>query len=157
MDNQKPVEQLTIEEATHEVKSLSLQVEQWGREYYENDNPSVEDYVYDQAYQRLVSLEKAFPELQSPDSPTQQVGAATISDFAKVEHPNPMLSMGDVFSVAELIEFNDRLQRNGVDHPEYNLELKIDGLAVSLMYENGKFVQGSTVGMAELVRTLPRT
>ncbi|BAP85175.1 DNA ligase LigA [Paucilactobacillus hokkaidonensis JCM 18461] len=167
MDNQKPVEQLTIEEATHEVKSLSLQVEQWGREYYENDNPSVEDYVYDQAYQRLVSLEKAFPELQSPDSPTQQVGAATISDFAKVEHPNPMLSMGDVFSVAELIEFNDRLQRNGVDHPEYNLELKIDGLAVSLMYENGKFVQGSTRGDGRIgeditknlkkIKSIPRT
>lgn len=146
MNKQKPVDQLTIEEATQEVKGLSLQVEEWGREYYENDNPSVEDYVYDQAYQRLVTLEQTFPELQSPDSPTQQVGAATISDFAKVEHQNPMLSMGDVFSVAELVEFNERLQRNGVDHPEYNLELKIDGLAISLLYENGKFVQGSTRG-----------
>lgn len=146
MNKQKPVDQLTIEEATHEVKALSLQVEEWGREYYENDDPSVEDYVYDQAYQRLVTLEQTFPELQSPDSPTQQVGAATISDFAKVEHPNPMLSMGDVFSIAELMEFNERLQRNGVDQPEYNLELKIDGLAISLRYEDGKFVQGSTRG-----------
>ncbi|KIS03547.1 NAD-dependent DNA ligase LigA [Paucilactobacillus wasatchensis] len=156
MDNQKPVAQLTIEQATHEVKELSLQVEQWGREYYENDNPSVEDYVYDRAYQRLVELEQAFPELQSPDSPTQQVGAATSSDFAKVEHANPMLSMGDVFSVAELMDFNERLQRNGVDNPEYNLELKIDGLAISLVYENGKFVQGSTRGDGRIGEDITR-
>lgn len=147
MDNKyKPIESTTLAEAQKEIEQIRAQVTQWGQEYYSADNPSVEDYVYDRAYQRLVELEDKFPELVTADSPTQQVGGATSGELNKVEHLNPMLSMGDVFSVEELFEFNDRLEKNGLADPEYNLELKIDGLAISLVYENGKLVQGSTRG-----------
>jgi len=146
MNDLKPIEQLTIDEAKAEVSQIKADIIKWGAEYYEQDQPSVEDFVYDQTYARLVALEAKFPELQAPDSPTQQVGGQPASNLAKVEHEIPMLSMGDVFSVDELMEFNERVYKNTKDHLEFNLELKIDGLAVSMVYENGKFVQGSTRG-----------
>ncbi|KRL55173.1 NAD-dependent DNA ligase [Paucilactobacillus oligofermentans DSM 15707 = LMG 22743] len=146
MNDLKPIEQLTSDEARTEVNQIKADIIKWGAEYYEQDQPSVEDFIYDQTYARLVALEAKFPELQSPDSPTQQVGGKPDSNLAKVEHEIPMLSMGDVFSVDELMEFNERVYKNTKDHLEFNLELKIDGLAVSMVYENGKFVQGSTRG-----------
>ncbi len=149
MDNkQTPVEELTLAQAQQEIGPLRAQISQWGREYYEQDNPTVEDYVYDRAYQRLVQLETRFPELVTPDSPTQRVGGETESQLTKVRHEIPMLSMGDVFSLDELMDFNSRQQDNADVEvtPEYNLELKIDGLSLSLVYENGKLVQGSTRG-----------
>lgn len=150
MDEKRPVNQLTIEEARQEAEEIKTKVVQWGQEYYQNDEPSVEDYVYDQQYARLVAIEQQFPSLQTPDSPTQQVGGLGETELTKVPHDLPMLSMGDVFSTDELFEFNDRLEKNGVDQPEYNLELKIDGLAISLVYENGKLVQGSTRGNGQI-------
>ncbi len=149
MDNkQTPVEELTLAQAQQEIGPLRAQISQWGREYYEQDNPTVEDYVYDRAYQRLVQIETKFPELVTPDSPTQRVGGETESQLTKVRHEIPMLSMGDVFSLDELMDFNSRQQDNADVEvtPEYNLELKIDGLSLSLVYENGKLVQGSTRG-----------
>ena len=148
MDKQVPVSQLSLAAAKKEIGPLRQQLTQWGKEYYEQDNPSVEDYVYDRAYQRLVELETQFPELKSADSPTQRVGGAVTTQLTKVHHDIPMLSMGDVFSVDELMDFNRRQQENGdvTVTPEYNLELKIDGLSLSLVYENGKLVQGSTRG-----------
>lgn len=148
MDKQVPVSQLSLAAAKEEIAPLRKQLTQWGKEYYEQDNPSVEDYVYDRAYQRLVELETRFPELKSADSPTQRVGGAVTTQLTKVHHDIPMLSMGDVFSVDELMDFNRRQQENGdvTVAPEYNLELKIDGLSLSLVYENGKLVQGSTRG-----------
>lgn len=149
MDNQSiPVAQLTLDQAKKEIAPLRKQIAQWGKEYYEQDSPTVEDYVYDRQYQRLVQIEQRFPELQTPDSPTQQVGGEAESQLTKVRHEIPMLSMGDVFSIEELMDFNHRQQENrDVDvEPEYNLELKIDGLSLSLVYENGKLVQGSTRG-----------
>lgn len=148
MDKQVPVSQLSLAAAKEEISPLRKQLTQWGKEYYEQDNPSVEDYVYDRAYQRLVELETRFPELKSADSPTQRVGGAVTTQLTKVHHDIPMLSMGDVFSMDELMDFNRRQQENGdvTVAPEYNLELKIDGLSLSLVYENGKLVQGSTRG-----------
>lgn len=148
MDKQVPVSQLSLAAAKKEIGPLRQQLTQWGKEYYEQDNPSVEDYVYDRAYQRLVELETQFPELKAADSPTQRVGGAVTTQLTKVHHDIPMLSMGDVFSVDELMDFNHRQQENGdvTVTPEYNLELKIDGLSLSLVYENGKLVQGSTRG-----------
>ena len=149
MDNQlTSVEQLTLDQAKKEIGPLRDQITQWGKEYYEQDNPTVEDYVYDRQYQRLVQIEQRFPELQTTDSPTQRVGGEVESQLTKVRHEIPMLSMGDVFSIEELMDFNQRQQENrDVDvEPEYNLELKIDGLSLSLVYENGKLVQGSTRG-----------
>lgn len=145
---EKAVNNLTLDEAKKEIGPLRDQLTQWGKEYYEQDNPSVEDYVYDRAYQRLVEMEARFPELKSSDSPTQRVGGQTTSELAKVRHDIPMLSMGDVFSVEELHDFNKR-QLDSIDNPDdlaYDLELKIDGLSLSLVYENGKLIQGSTRG-----------
>lgn len=141
-------EQITLDEAKKEIGPLRQQLIQWGKEYYEQDNPSVEDYVYDRQYQRLVELEARFPELVTPDSPTQRVGGQTDTQLAKVTHDIPMLSMGDVFSVEELHAFNERQQSNLLDTAsiEYDLELKIDGLSLSLVYENGRLVQASTRG-----------
>ena len=164
MDNQSiPVAQLTLDQAKEEIGPLRKQIAQWGKEYYEQDSPTVEDYVYDRQYQRLVQIEQRFPELQTPDSPTQQVGGEAESQLTKVRHEIPMLSMGDVFSIEELMDFNHRQQENrDVDvEAEYNLELKIDGLSLSLVYENGKLIQGSTRGngnigedVTENVRTI---
>lgn len=148
MAKEQAVSELTKEEATRELGPLRDQLRTWGEEYYEQDAPSVADYVYDRAYQRLVEIERRFPDLVTPDSPTQRVGGQTESQLKKVTHEIPMLSMGDVFSPEELADFNRRQQANSavdVDF-DYNLELKIDGLSLSLVYENGKLVQGSTRG-----------
>ncbi|MFR0645450.1 NAD-dependent DNA ligase LigA [Limosilactobacillus mucosae] len=148
MKEEKSVNNLTREEATKEIGPLKERLIKWGKEYYEQDAPSVEDYVYDREYQRLVEIEQRFPELVTPDSPTQKVGGETETNLTKVEHDIPMLSMGDVFSVEELMDFNARQQDNPnfTGDVEYNLELKIDGLSLSLVYENGRLIQGSTRG-----------
>ena len=141
------VSALTKEQAAAELGPLRDQLRQWGREYYEQDAPTVEDYVYDRSYQRLVQIEDRFPDLVTADSPTQRVGGQAESQLAKVTHEIPRLSMGDVFSLEELADFNARqLSDYPEATPEYNLELKIDGLSLSLVYEEGKLVQGSTRG-----------
>ncbi|WP_461213433.1 NAD-dependent DNA ligase LigA [Lacticaseibacillus sp. GG6-2] len=158
----KPVAEMTHDEADQAVAALVNQLNQWRTEYYTNDAPSVEDHIYDENYRRLQELEAAFPDLITADSPTQQVGGEIDNDLPKVPHPVPMLSMGDVFSLAELQDWATRLE-GGVEQPlAYNVELKIDGLSLSLVYEGGKLVQGSTRGDGNIgedvtknVRTIP--
>ncbi len=136
----------TLEEAKKEAAALRKQLDEWAEAYYAKDAPEVEDYVYDQKYQRLLDLENAFPALRSSDSITQRVGGSVNSDLPKVEHPVPMLSMGDVFSKEELRDFDQRMQK-AVGHPvTYNVELKIDGLSLSLEYQDGKLFRASTRG-----------
>ena len=138
--------EITLDEAQKEVAELRKQLDEWAEAYYSKDAPEVEDNVYDQKYNRLLELEKAFPKLVTPDSITQRVGGQIDNEFTKVEHAIPMLSMGDVFSKDELREFDQRIQKL-VGHPvEYNVELKIDGLSLSLEYENGRLVRASTRG-----------
>lgn len=150
-EEQRPVAALDLAAAKTEIGPLRTQLKQWGREYYEQDQPTVEDYVYDRAYQRLVQIEARFPQLVTPDSPTQQVGGQGATQLAKVPHEVPMLSMGDVFSPAELADFNARQQAGlAVDSLAYNLELKIDGLSLSLVYEAGQLVQASTRGNGQI-------
>lgn len=129
-----------------EYNQLKNQIKQWSIEYYQNDKPSVEDNVYDQNYRRLQEIEEAHPELITEDSPTQNVGGQILSGFNKVNHDIPMLSLGDVFSEEELSDFINRLNNNYPQINQYNCELKIDGLAISLRYEDGILVQGSTRG-----------
>lgn len=137
---------ITLDEAKKEASLLRNQLDKWADAYYSKDAPEVEDNVYDQKYSRLLELEKQFPEIVTPDSITQRVGGEIDSDFTKVEHAIPMLSMGDVFSKDELKDFDQRMQKL-VGHPvEYNVELKIDGLSLSLEYENGKLMHASTRG-----------
>lgn len=118
--------------------------------YYQDDAPVVSDAEYDALFQLLVALEVAFPELKTEDSPTQKVGAAPAQGFAKVRHAIPMLSLGNAFDDADVAEFLTRIRRFlsiGDDEPlEIVGEPKIDGLSVSLRYENGVFVRGATRG-----------
>ncbi|MDA3800844.1 NAD-dependent DNA ligase LigA [Lactobacillus delbrueckii] len=140
----------SLEEAKQEVRQLRAQLDQWAKAYYEQDAPVVEDHVYDEKYARLLELEAAYPELKSADSITQRVGGEVNSDLPKVEHPVPMLSMGDVFSKEELAEFDQRVQK-AIGHPvAYNVELKIDGLSLSLEYEEGCLKRASTRGNGQV-------
>ncbi len=140
----------SLEEAKQEVRQLRAQLDQWAKAYYEQDAPVVEDQVYDEKYARLLELEAAYSELKSADSITQRVGGEVNSDLPKVEHPVPMLSMGDVFSKEELAEFDQRVQK-AIGHPvAYNVELKIDGLSLSLEYEEGRLKRASTRGNGQV-------
>lgn len=137
---------ITLDEAQTEAISLRKKLDRWAEDYYSKDAPEVEDHVYDQNYNRLLELEAEFPQIVTPDSITQRVGGQINSDFSKVEHEIPMLSMGDVFSKEELKEFDQRMQKL-VGHPvAYNVELKIDGLSLSLEYTDGKLTRASTRG-----------
>lgn len=142
--------ELTLEQAKAEVAKLRTQLDQWAAAYYTSDAPQVEDNVYDKAYARLQQLEAAFPQLVTPDSITQRVGGAVKSGLAKVAHPIPMLSMGDVFSKDELKEFDSRMRQLVGHQVDYNVELKIDGLSLSLQYENGRLIQASTRGNGQV-------
>lgn len=116
-------------------------------QYYTLDKPTVTDYEYDMMYRELETIEKAHPEWITPDSPTQRVGSKISGGFAKYTHDRPMLSLGDVFNDAELMEFDQRVRQDlGGEELEYVVELKIDGLAVNLIYEHGQFIRGVTRG-----------
>lgn len=114
-------------------------------EYYTLDKPSITDQEYDDYYHELEELEKLHPELIKYNSPTKRVGGKIIDGFTKVAHKVPMMSLGDIFNESEIIEFDERIKKV-VPNPEYVCELKIDGLSVSLIYENGKLVRAATRG-----------
>jgi DNA ligase (NAD+) len=122
--------------------------------YYQHDAPELSDAEYDRLMGEIVALETAFTELVTPDSPTQRVGAAPTGTFGEVRHGRPMLSLGNVFDEYELRAFDQRVRRGLGYAPapdpapdlRYVAELKIDGLAISLRYERGRFVQGATRG-----------
>ncbi len=137
------------ENIANQVKELHQLLNKYGYEYYVLDNPSVPDAEYDKLLQQLKELEREYPELITPDSPTQRVGGAALSQFEKVRHQTPMLSLANAanaFSEADLRDFDRRVRQGIGDDFSYVCELKIDGLAVSLRYENGLLVQGSTRG-----------
>lgn len=113
--------------------------------YYVLDNPTITDQEYDAYYRELETIEKLHPEWVRDDSPTKKVGGEVISAFKKVEHKIPMLSLGDVFNEDEIVSFLERIENSGV-HSNYVCELKIDGLSVSLRYEQGRLVTAATRG-----------
>lgn len=127
------------------VQQLHQLLHQYNYEYHVLDNPTVPDAEYDKLLHELIDIEEKHPELKTQDSPTVRVGAAPLSKFEKVDHDTPMLSLGNAFSEEDLLAFDRRVQ-NEVGAVEYMVELKIDGLAVSLKYVDGKFVQGLTRG-----------
>jgi DNA ligase (NAD+) len=114
-------------------------------EYYVNDNPTLTDNEYDSLIDELIKLEDKYPEYKLANSPTSKVGNTVISEFKKVTHPTPMFSLGDVFNEEEVRSFCNRISKE-VTNPEYVCELKMDGLAVSLVYKNGEFVSAATRG-----------
>lgn len=138
--------EMTIDEATKKAEELRVQLDRWSREYYVLDQPTVEDYIYDKTYAELVAIEERYPDLITADSPTQRVGGKILSSFEKVTHDIPLYSLNDVFNKEELLAFDQRVQK-AIGRPvDYCCELKIDGLSVSLRYENGEFVRGATRG-----------
>lgn len=127
------------------VKKLREEIEGHNYSYYVLDNPTVDDYTYDMLMQELKGLEEKYPELADKNSPTQRVGGEALSTFEKVTHTVQMGSLQDVFDFEQVRAFTERCM-NEVSKPEYVVEPKIDGLSVSLEYENGVFVRGSTRG-----------
>src|SRR3712207_2892092 len=118
------------------------------RRYYVEDTPEIPDAEYDALYKELEALEAEHPELVTPDSPTQRVGGEPLEGFEEVRHAVPMLSLSNARKTEDLYEWDARVRRLlGEDEdPRYVTELKIDGLAVSLRYEDGRLVQGATRG-----------
>ena len=115
--------------------------------YYVLDQPEISDAEYDKLFRQLVDLEKQFPDLITPDSPTQRVGGEPLKEFKTVTHKVPLLSLDNALSEPELLDFDRRVREGlGKNKIDYVAELKIDGLAVSLIYKKGKFVQGATRG-----------
>lgn len=114
-------------------------------EYYQLDKPTITDQEYDDYMDELIRLETNNPHLVRPDSPTLKVGSEVISEFKKVTHSTPMLSLGDIFNYDEVMEFDERIKKT-ISNPQYVCELKIDGLSVSLIYEKGKLIRAVTRG-----------
>jgi DNA ligase (NAD+) len=137
---------LNEEHAKNRILELRELLEKYNYEYHVLDKPSVPDAEYDQLMKELIELENNHPELHDEHSPTSRVGGAVLDFFEKVEHTVPMLSLGNAFNDQDLRDF-DRRVRDGVgDNITYVAELKIDGLAVSLLYEDGRFIRGATRG-----------
>lgn len=134
------------EQVSKRILELRAELAEMAHAYYVLDKPAVEDTVYDQLYHELVTLEESYPDLVTPDSITQQIGGEVAEGFTKVTHSIPMLSLGNAFNKADLEAYDQRIKKLTTDQIEYMCELKIDGLAISLKYENGRFVQGATRG-----------
>ena len=136
---------MTKTQAKKRIDELNKLTAYYAIKYYDDDNPEISDFEYDMLMNELKSLEKEFPEYISKDSLTQKVGGTVKEGFEKVEHKVPLQSLQDVFSIEEVKQFDSRMKK---EYPDitYVVETKIDGLSVSLEYENGKFIRGATRG-----------
>lgn len=137
---------MDLKKAGKLVADLQNLLNQYSYEYYVQDKPSVPDAEYDRLLRELIEYEEAFPELKTPDSPTQRVGGTILDMFEKVEHRSPMLSLGNAFNEDDLRDFDRKVRQAVGDKYSYVCELKIDGLAVTLQYEAGYFTRGATRG-----------
>ena len=144
----KNIHELTKEEASQELEYIAKKMAQADIEYYQLDNPQLTDAQYDSLKLRNQQIEERFPELIRLDSPSRRIGAPIKSEFNKIKHRFPMLSLGDIFSTPELEDFIMSVKRflNTTETPTFMCEPKIDGLSFSARYENGKFIQASTRG-----------
>ena len=139
MAEKTPTPQERIERLTQEINRHNYQ-------YYMLDNPTISDYDFDQLLQELIDLEAAYPELRRPDSPTQRVGGEVTKRFESAEHLYPMQSLGNTYSREDLTEFDRRVRELLATPPTYVCELKYDGVAISLIYENGTLIRAVTRG-----------
>ncbi len=129
------------------IEQLTTLLKDHNYRYYVLAEPSISDFEFDQLLNELIHLESQFPQLISPDSPTQKVGGDVSEGFITVKHQRPMLSLANTYNEQELRDFDERIRKStGLDQIEYVCELKIDGLAISVFYENGKLVQAITRG-----------
>lgn len=133
--------------AAEEIEKLRKAIHYHSHRYYVLDDPEISDAEFDKLLRQLIDLETAYPSLITPDSPSQRVGGAPADGFARVAHLTPMLSLGNAFSAGELQAFDARV-RGSLDGQavEYVVELKIDGLAMNLVYEHGRLTRGTTRG-----------
>ncbi|MDD5167684.1 MAG: NAD-dependent DNA ligase LigA [Syntrophales bacterium] len=146
------------------VEELRELIDYHNRRYYQLDDPEITDSEYDRLFRELIELEKEYPELQSPDSPTLRVGAAPLEKFEPFTHLSPMLSLANAFSDEEILDFDERIHRLA-DHPgdiDYIVEPKLDGVAVNIVYENGILTTAATRGdgtigenVTQNVKTIP--
>ncbi|MEH6470216.1 MAG: NAD-dependent DNA ligase LigA [Halopseudomonas sp.] len=136
-----------------QLATLRRQIDEHNYRYYVEDSPSVPDAEYDRLFQRLLQLEQQYPQLVNSESPSQRVGAPALSSFNQVKHEVPMLSLGNAFDDQDMHDFDrrirDRLMLDDDQSIEYGAEPKLDGIAVSLMYQNGLLVRGATRGDGE--------
>ncbi|EIJ79805.1 NAD-dependent DNA ligase LigA [Bacillus methanolicus PB1] len=137
---------MDLQTAEKRIKDLQNLLNQYNYEYFVLDKPSIQDAEYDRLLRDLIELESRFPQFKTPDSPTQRVGGEVLDMFKKVEHRTPMLSLANAFNEQDLRDFDRRIRQMIGDDFSYVCELKIDGLAVSLRYEDGLFVLGATRG-----------
>src|SRR5882724_10676732 len=148
--NSHDIATLTKAEAKVEHKRLTLELERYDKAYYQDDAPKVSDADYDALRQRFNAIEARFPEFVTSESPSQKVGAQPSGRFAKVQHAVPMLSLDNAFAEEDVADFVDRIRRFlklDADHiPAIVAEPKIDGLSLSLRYENGELVRAATRG-----------
>lgn len=138
----------TLEQARKKVAELRNTLNEYNYQYYVLDDPSIPDAVYDRDMQSLIALEKQYPSLQSPNSPSQKVGGEALSAFEQVTHDVPMLSLDNAFDEESLLAFEKRLKDRLKDTSSlhFSCEPKLDGLAVSILYENGELVRAATRG-----------
>jgi len=141
---------MNFEEASKKVEQLKKEITGHNRAYYELDRPRISDTEYDGLMRELEKLETDYPELISPDSPSQRVGGKPLAGFQTVRHREPLLSLGNAFSPEDLTAFHNRVVQAVGENVEYVVELKIDGLTVALSYENGFFMSGATRGDGEV-------
>ena len=130
-------------EARDEHRQIAEEIEDARWRYFVLDNPTLDDGDYDRRMRRLQDLEEEFPELRTPDSPTQKVGGAVSTEFTAVDHLRRMESLDNAFSYDELETWHARLARDGVEEPALLCELKVDGLAINLLYEDGSSRPGA--------------
>ena len=132
--------------AERRLQELRDAIDYHAYRYYALDDPEIADAEYDALVGELIELEAQFPELVTPDSPTQRVGTAPSDQFAEVRHPSPMMSLDNCFSLEELLAWGKRVERLIGTVEGFVVELKMDGVAVNLIYQDGVFVRGATRG-----------
>ena len=133
------------------IEKLKNKLRKYEYEYYALESPSVSDYEYDTELKKLIELENLFPDLKTSDSPSVRVGGYVSEKFSKVKHLIPMLSLGNAFNEGDIIKFDSDVKKEtNLKHVEYVVEPKIDGLSISIVYENGKFIQAITRGDGEI-------
>jgi len=145
---------MSLRDVKSEVEHLREALRRHNHLYYVTDKPEISDREYDGLYRKLVDIEKAHPELITPDSPTQRVGGEITKSFPTVKHIVPMQSLDNTYSSDEIRDFDERVRKLlKSESLKYVVELKFDGVSISLLYKNGRFVLGSTRAMAKKAMT----
>lgn len=137
-------------EIRNKVEKLRQEIHKHNYQYYVLSQPNIEDYLFDQLLKELEELEKQYPELHDPNSPTLRVGSDLNKEFVQKPHDYPMLSLSNTYNYTELYEFDQRIRKNISESYTYDCELKFDGSSISLLYEQGKLVQALTRGNGEI-------